>query len=70
MIIINRNKMKRKKMLISKKIKETKRGTTEGTKVLKRQNSGGTFPKGQKKREKKRIARQHKLNEEEERKVR
>jgi len=28
----SRNKMKRKKMLKSKRIKETKRGTTEGTK--------------------------------------
>jgi len=33
------------------------------------QNSKGTFSKGQKKREKKRIARQHKLKEGEERKV-
>ena len=33
------------------------------------QNSEGTLSKGQKKREKKRIARQHKLNEGEERKV-
>jgi len=60
----SRNKMKRKKMLKSKRIKETKReGQPKG------QNSEGTFPKGQKKREKKRIARQHKLNEGEERKV-
>ena len=36
---------------------------TEGTKFRR------TFPKGQKKREKKKIARQHKLNEGEERKV-
>ena len=52
------------KILKSKKIKETNRkGQPKG------QNSEGTFPKGQKKREKKRIARQHKLNEGEERKV-
>jgi len=43
--------------------------TTKGTKVPKGQNFEGTFPKGEKKREKKRIARQHKLNEGEERKV-
>jgi len=30
-------------MLKRKKIKETKRGTTEGTRVPKRQNSKGTF---------------------------
>ena len=51
-------------MLKSKKIKETKR-----ERQPKVQNSEGTFPKGQKKREKKRIARQHMLNEGEERKV-
>jgi len=51
-------------MLKSKKIKETKReGQPKG------QNFEGTFPKGQKKREKKRMARQHKLNEGEKRKV-
>jgi len=43
-----------KKNLISKEIKETKR---EGQ------------PKGQKKREKKKIVHQHKLNEGEERKI-
>ena len=56
-------------MLKSKRIKEIKRGITEGTKLPEGQNSEGTLPKGQKKREKKRIARQHKLNEGEERKV-
>ena len=77
----NRNKMKRKKMLKSERIKETNREgqpkgqkyrrdkITEGTKLPKGQNFERTFPKGQKKREKKRIARQHKLNEGEERKV-
>jgi len=61
----NRNKMKRKKMLKSKRIKETKReGQPKGQKYRR-----DKIPKGQKKREKKRIARQHKLNEGEERKV-
>jgi len=41
----------------------------KGTQLPKGQNSEETFPKGQKKRDKKRIARQHKLNEGEERKV-
>ena len=57
MLIINRNKMKRKKKkLISKKIKQTKRDGQS-----KEQNFEGTFSKGRKKREKKRIARQHKV---------
>jgi len=44
-------------MLKRNKMQENKRkGQPKG------QNSGGTFPKGQKKREEKRIARKHKLN--------
>ena len=47
MTIINRNKMKRKKILISKKIKETKReGQPKGTKVPKGQNSEGQDSEG------------------------
>ena len=38
-------------------------------KLRERDNRRDKIPKGQKKREKKRIARQHKLNEGEERKV-
>ena len=54
-----------KKMLKSKRIKETKReGQPKGQNYWR-----DKIPKGQKKREKKRIARQHKLNEGEERKV-
>jgi len=56
-------------MLKSKIIKETKGQKYRREKIPKGQDSEGTFPKGQKKREKKRIARQHKLNEGEERKV-
>jgi len=62
-------------MLKSKRIKETKReGQPKGQKyrrdkIPKGQDSKETFPKGQKKREKKRIARQHKLNKREKRKV-
>ena len=57
-------------MLKRNKMQENKRkGQPKGQKLPKGQNSEGTFPKGQKKREKKRIARQHKLNEGEERKV-
>ena len=46
-----------------------KRQNYRRDKIPKGQDFEGTFPKGQKKREKKRLARQHKLNEGEERKV-
>ena len=65
----NINKMKRKKMLKSKRIKETKReGQPKG------QNSEWTrfrrdFSEGTEKEGEERIARQHKLNEGEERKI-
>jgi len=48
-------------------MQENKRNKRKGQ--PKGQNYEGTFPKGQKKREKKRITRQHKLKEGEERKV-
>ena len=64
--MLNRNKMKfknAKKEIKCKKIKEKK-------KQPKGQNLDGTFSEGtEKKRKKKRIPRQHKLNEGEERKV-
>jgi len=57
-------------MLKSKKIKETKReGQPKGQNYRRDKISKGLFSKGQKKREKKRIAHQHKLNEGEERKI-
>ena len=58
-------------MLKRNKMQENKRkGQPKGQKLPKGQNSEGTDSEGtEKKREKKRIARQHKLNEGEERKV-
>jgi len=57
-------------MLKSKRIKETKRdGQPKGQKYRMDKIPKGLFRRDRKKREKKRIARQHKLNEGEERKV-
>ena len=71
----SRNKMKRKKMLKSKRIKETKReGQPKGQNYRRDKIPNGLFRRdffrrNGKKREKKRIGRKHKLNEGEERKV-
>jgi len=52
-------------MLKRNKMQENKRkGQPKGQKLPKGQNSKGTFPKGQKKGRRKKIARQHKLNRE------
>ena len=63
-----------KKKIKCKKIKEIKERDNRRDKItewtkFRRDFFEWTFPNGQKKREKKRIARQHKLNEGEERKI-
>jgi len=59
--MLNRNKIKYKK-LKRNKLQENKRNKIKG-------QPKGLFRRDRKKREKKRIARQHKLNDGEERKV-